>query len=59
MCVVDMTDASAVPGEIKDPGESGSGSGGGEDWRESMSSAGLGKVLNVEPREVYLLVFGV
>ena len=47
-----MTDVRAVAGEITDPGESGRGG----DWGESMSSAGLGKVLNVEPREVYLLV---
>lgn len=49
--MVDMTDVRAVAGEIKDPRESGRGNCG-----ESISSAGLGNVLNVEPREVYLLV---
>jgi hypothetical protein len=47
-----MTDVRAVPGEMKDPGEGSRG----DDCGASMSSAGLGKVLNVEPRDVYLLV---
>jgi hypothetical protein len=56
-CVEDMTDARAVPGVIREEGESVVEGGwddmDGRDW-ESMSSAGLGKVLNVEPRDVYL-----
>ena len=48
-----MTVVRAVPGEMKDPGEASRG----DDCGASiMSSAGLGKVLNVEPRDVYLLV---
>jgi hypothetical protein len=50
VCVVGMMDVRAVAGEIKEPGESERE----DDCGESMRSAGLGKVLNVEPRDVYL-----
>jgi len=43
--VVDTIGVGGVPGEsIR-----------GATCRESMSNAGLGKVLNVEPRDVYLI----
>jgi hypothetical protein len=60
LCVEDMTDVRAVPGVMREEGESVEEGG----WDEMdgrgwvlMSSAGLGKVLNVEPREVYLGIY--